>query len=333
MSSIESASHRPPEKFDNIATNTQNTEINLRNRSIPKPDIKEKSKTTFSSSDETIGHKEYPVSSPASILQLLSLPENASILATAISPFLKTSSSASEKITNLTSTIQSQAELITSLRSQISHLEDENQALRLQLRNLPSTKTEINTTSLSDFPAISSQLSIANSHPQAYSEITTRPKATQPINQLPRAYRGPPLTYRNPEPRGKTLVGKRTDSTIKVAPRSKIYLFVSRLKIETSESDLESYLRESGIRNATCKRLNLEAKDGRIYKSAAFHVSFDATYNYLAHNANTWPEHALVKPWIFTSKKHNKSDTRSSRSSASDTHILNEVNDNENNND
>jgi hypothetical protein len=70
--------------------------------------------------------------------------------------------------------------------------------------------------------------------------------------------------------------GNRSSGTVRAIQRP-LTCFVGRLDINTTESDLSDYLNSVGIRKAVCKKLS--AKDGRVFKAAAFRVTCCADYH------------------------------------------------------
>ena len=91
--------------------------------------------------------------------------------------------------------------------------------------------------------------------------------------------------------------GKRpANGKIKVVPRA-LTCFVGRLEHSTTEQELRDYLNEVGILDVTCRKL--EAKDGRIFKSAAFRVSCSEEYRDLFYDEANWPEGADLRDWVF----------------------------------
>ena len=95
-----------------------------------------------------------------------------------------------------------------------------------------------------------------------------------------------------------TSRGDCSSGTVKAIQR--LTCFVGRLEINTTETDLSSYLNSVGIRNAVCKKLS--AKDGRVFKTAAFRVTCFVDYHEAFYNESNWSIGAEVRDWVFYSK-------------------------------
>jgi hypothetical protein len=106
------------------------------------------------------------------------------------------------------------------------------------------------------------------------------------------------------KPQRKAVSGKRAlvDGKIKTVPR-RFLVFVSRLHKDTTVDDLAEMLKECGIEECGCVKLSDKGKDGHIFKSAAFMVTFDVRYQDIVYNETTWPAFAEVREWIFHPKK------------------------------
>jgi len=105
-----------------------------------------------------------------------------------------------------------------------------------------------------------------------------------------------PSTSTSAAPRP-TRVGKgQANSVIKGVPRP-LVCFVGRLDPSTTAEGLHEYLEEVGILGAQCRKL--EAKNGRVFKTAAFRVSCPTDYRTLFYDESNWPEGAELRDWIF----------------------------------
>jgi len=69
------------------------------------------------------------------------------------------------------------------------------------------------------------------------------------------------------------LKGAASNAKVKAVPRPKLLrAFVGRLDINTSDDDLSQLLSDAGVKDVTCRKLSV--KDGRVFKTAAFYVSY-----------------------------------------------------------
>jgi len=95
------------------------------------------------------------------------------------------------------------------------------------------------------------------------------------------------------------LTGKKTtdgSSKVRAIPR-RFTVFAGRLEQSTTEEDMKSLLKDSGVDVPYCKKLQGKMKDGREYKTAAFIISCDEKYKDIILDANTWPENCTVREW------------------------------------
>ena len=92
-------------------------------------------------------------------------------------------------------------------------------------------------------------------------------------------------------------VGKRPAGDSVKAIKPPLTCFVGRLDPETTADDLKHYLEEVGIKDADCWKL--QAKDGRLFKTAAFRVSCSEEFRDLLHDETTWPEGAELRDWVY----------------------------------
>jgi hypothetical protein len=96
----------------------------------------------------------------------------------------------------------------------------------------------------------------------------------------------------------RTVASTGAESTIKAVPRKeRLYAYVGRLVIDTTEVKLSKYLADTGISNVKCRRL--KEKDGVKYNSAAFFVSCDAESREQFYNESNWPDGAELRDWVF----------------------------------
>jgi len=90
--------------------------------------------------------------------------------------------------------------------------------------------------------------------------------------------------------------GKRSTESVKSVPRQ-LTCFVGRLDPNTTDESLRDFLAEAGIEDVECKKL--VAKNGRVFKTAAFRVSCRAEFRDLFYNEESWPEGAELRDWVF----------------------------------
>jgi len=94
-----------------------------------------------------------------------------------------------------------------------------------------------------------------------------------------------------------TRIGKRPANDILKAIKPPLTCFVGHLDPKTTAEDLKQYLNDVGIKDADCWKLS--ANDGRVFKMAAFRVSFREEFRDLFHNEDSWPEGAELRDWVF----------------------------------
>ena len=74
-------------------------------------------------------------------------------------------------------------------------------------------------------------------------------------------------------------------AALQAVPRP-IVAFVGRLHTDTRAENLQQHLTDMDIRGIRCTKL--EAKDGRVFNTAAFRVSCDPAYKDLFYNEASW---------------------------------------------
>lgn len=94
-----------------------------------------------------------------------------------------------------------------------------------------------------------------------------------------------------------SITGKRAHSQTVKAVKKPLTCFVGRLDQTTTENDLKQYLEDVGIKDARCAKL--QAKDGRVFTTAAFRVSCRDEFRELFYNEDSWPEGAELRDWYF----------------------------------
>lgn len=95
---------------------------------------------------------------------------------------------------------------------------------------------------------------------------------------------------------------RRTNSdSIKTIPRN-LSCFCGRLDPATTEAALQNFLAESGIQDAVCRKL--AAKNGQVFKTAAFKVSCSLEYQDLFYNDDSWPEGAELRDWYYRPRQN-----------------------------
>jgi len=73
--------------------------------------------------------------------------------------------------------------------------------------------------------------------------------------------------------------------------------YVGRLHSDTTEEILTEFLTDMGIKGAVCKRL--KAKNGQIFRTAAFYVTCCEESKDLFYNESCWPDGAELRDWIY----------------------------------
>jgi len=85
---------------------------------------------------------------------------------------------------------------------------------------------------------------------------------------------------------------------VKAVPRKKVLAaYVGRLHSDTTEEILTEFLTDMGIKGAVCKRL--KAKNGQIFRTAAFYVTCCEESKDLFYNESCWPDGAELRDWIY----------------------------------
>jgi hypothetical protein len=90
--------------------------------------------------------------------------------------------------------------------------------------------------------------------------------------------------------------GMRSAGSVKAIQRP-LACFVGRLDVATTEVKLHDYLDNVDIHNAVCKKLS--AKDGRVFKTAAFRFTCCTDYREAFCNEDNWPTGAELRDWVF----------------------------------
>jgi hypothetical protein len=93
--------------------------------------------------------------------------------------------------------------------------------------------------------------------------------------------------------------GNAAVSTLKAVPRQ-LTCFVGRLDSDIDEEVLAVFLQGQGILDAQCRKL--KAKDGRVFRTAAFRVSCSEQYRDIFYDESQWPIGAELRDWVFKSK-------------------------------
>lgn len=83
---------------------------------------------------------------------------------------------------------------------------------------------------------------------------------------------------------------------MKGVPRQ-LTCFASRLDLDVTEEQLESFLRDQGILDVKCRKLS--AKDGRVFRTSAFRVSCSSRFESLFYDEANWPEGVELRDWVF----------------------------------
>ena len=93
--------------------------------------------------------------------------------------------------------------------------------------------------------------------------------------------------------------GKRSDSTtIQSVPRRAVLAaYVGRLQPDTTEEALTKYLIDEGMAGVVCRKL--KAKDGKVFKTAAFYVTCALESAELFYDEARWPDGVELRDWVY----------------------------------
>lgn len=92
------------------------------------------------------------------------------------------------------------------------------------------------------------------------------------------------------------LKGAASNAKVKAVPRPKLLkAFVGRLDIDTTNDDLSQLLSDAGVKDVICRKLS--AKDGRVFKTAAFYVSCSEESADVFYDESIWPDGAELRDW------------------------------------
>lgn len=177
--------------------------------------------------------------------------------------------------------------LVNDLRQQVSSLSDKVD----MLTSLTSRSSVVSATlqnnqgqSSNSYANVVHNDSINSSWAVRSASLISNPLAPQavapPLRSMPR-----PVKYGSGQPTSK----------IKAIPQF-LTCFVGRLDKATTEEDLCSYLKDVGIMDARCRKL--DDKDG-TFRTAAFRVSCRVLYKDLFYDESNWPDGALLRDWVF----------------------------------
>jgi len=144
-------------------------------------------------------------------------------------------------------------------------------------------------------PVLSPVDTVSQAPRASWASVVQDAVASNVVMQLPRR---PPVIMRPPVLHGKKELSS-TGSGLKSAPR-RIAAFVGRLHKDTSETELQTYMKDAGLINPWCKKLS--AKDGRVFNTAAFMVTCDYGCHDTFYNEATWPEGCELRDWVFYGK-------------------------------
>ena len=87
-------------------------------------------------------------------------------------------------------------------------------------------------------------------------------------------------------------------TAIKSIPRRQILAaYVGRLHSDTTEEALTRFLQGEGMKGIVCKKL--KAKDGRVFKTAAFYVTCSMDSADLFYDEKCWPSGVELRDWIY----------------------------------
>lgn len=183
------------------------------------------------------------------------------------------------------STVAALTTLVYELRDQVAALTANIDELRKQsvFTMLPTSQS-------------SSQASAAHAEvpKSSWADQVAALRTTPAPFQVPARHGPSTSTTAAPKP---IKVGKgQASSGVKGVPRP-LVCFVGRLDSSTTAEGLHDYLEAAGIRDVHCRKL--EAKNGRVFKTAAFRVSCSPDYRTLFYDESNWPEGAELRDWVF----------------------------------
>ena len=91
---------------------------------------------------------------------------------------------------------------------------------------------------------------------------------------------------------------EQTSTAVRTVPRKSVLAaYVGRLHPETTEEDLTRFLTVEGMRGIVCKKL--KAKNGQVFRTAAFYVTCGIESSNLFYNEQCWPEGVELRDWIY----------------------------------
>ena len=78
------------------------------------------------------------------------------------------------------------------------------------------------------------------------------------------------------------------------AVAKRVCVCVSRLHIDTTSEEVQSYLTETGITEVQVKKLSDTSKDGRRFKTSAFQIFVDARHEEAMYDSASWPSGCVI---------------------------------------
>jgi len=90
-------------------------------------------------------------------------------------------------------------------------------------------------------------------------------------------------------------------NSIKTVPRKPVLAaFAGRLHPDTTAEELTKFLCAEGMKGVVCRKL--EPMDGRVFRTAAFHVTCCVESEQLFYDERCWPEGVEVRDWVYKNR-------------------------------
>ena len=191
-----------------------------------------------------------------------------------------------------------------------SNFHEENQSLQLKINQLAEEKLHLSQ-ELEEAKAKLASTEPSNSQncSSDWPDIRSSGAATFPRGQMafsvqPNQLRGSQSNVIISAPHRVIMQGRKSQENCKIrGVKPKLNLMISRLDLDTSQSELEEHLKEMGVVNPVVKKLaGYNEKTNYTYKTSAFSVQVDPKFRDRVLNVNNWPEDCLVREWMSKRK-------------------------------
>jgi hypothetical protein len=200
-------------------------------------------------------------------------------------------------------TVPSNVSDISALAALVYELREQVAALTVNINEL--RKHSVNDMSVASSGATSTNPPAGSStgvQKSSWADLVMAVASDPAAFQLPAPSTSNSTSY-SAAPKKLIKVGKRlASSDVKAVPRP-LVCFVGRLDPSTTAEGLHDYLEEVGIMGTECRKL--EAKNGKVFKTAAFRVSCPVAYRELFCDEANWPDGAELRDWVFRQRTHN----------------------------